>query len=168
MEKLTEFADYLIKLPIAFLFSIVSVLGLILFLPEEHAKTLAVNNFRSEYRIFLGPAFLITFAFFAANTFNLVMQEYREREALRKQNETLHNLTPEEKGYLFRYVEEQNNTIYVGLDDGVMAGLSARDITYRAANVGDRLNGYAFNLQPWARKHLEKNPHILDGHSGGQ
>jgi len=41
MDKLTGFADYFRKIPAAFLVAIVSVLGLILFLPEQYAKTLA-------------------------------------------------------------------------------------------------------------------------------
>ena len=75
-------------------------------------------------------------------------------------------LTPEEKGYLVSYIEGQQNTIYVGLDDGIMGGLTAKGITYRSSNMGDLLNGVAFNLQPWARSYLEENRYLLDGYAG--
>jgi len=167
MEKLTGFADYFRKIPAAFLVAIVSVLGLILFLPEEYAKTLAVDGFRNEYRVFLGPAFLLTLSFCAARVFNFFMQGYRQKQALKRRQETLHSLTPAEKGYLIPYIEERQNTVNVGMDDGVMAGLRSKGITYLAANMGDLLNGFAFNLQPWAREYLEKTPHLLDGYAGG-
>ena len=167
MEKLTGFADYFRKIPAAFLVAIVSVLGLILFLPEEYAKTLAVDGFRNEYRVFLGPAFLLTLSFCAARIFNFFMQGYRQKQALKKRQQALHNLTPEEKGYLIPYIEGQQNTVNVGMDDGVMAGLRSKGITYLAASMGDLLHGFAFNLQPWAREYLEKNPRLLDGYVGG-
>ncbi|MCU7793458.1 hypothetical protein [Aeromonas caviae] len=47
IDKLTAFSDYFIKIPAAFLVAIISVLGLILFLPEEYSKTLAVDGFRT-------------------------------------------------------------------------------------------------------------------------
>jgi hypothetical protein len=166
MEKLTVFTDYFRKIPAAFLVAIVSVLGLILFLPEEHATTLAVDGFRNEYRVYLGPAFLLTLSFCAARVFNFFMQGYRQRQNLKKRQEALHNLTPEEKGYLIPYIEGQQNTVNVGMDDGVMAGLRSKGITYLAANMGDLLNGFAFNLQPWAREYLEQNPNLLDGYAG--
>ena len=166
MDKLAGFADDFRKIPAAFLVAIVSVLGFILFLSEEYAKTLAVDGFRNEYRVFLGPAFLLTLAFCAARVFNFFMQGHRQRQALKKRQEALHSLTPEEKGYLIPYIEKQQNSVYVGMDDGVMAGLRSKGITYLAANMGDLLNGIAFNLQPWAREYLEKNPHLLDGYAG--
>lgn len=166
IEKLTEFADYFRKVPTAFLVAIISAVGLILFLPEDHAKILAVDDFRNEYRVFLGPAFLLTLSFCAARIFNFFKQRYRKKHALKKRQQALHSLTPEEKGYLIPYIEGLQNTVNVGLDDGVMAGLHSKGITYRAANIGSLLDGFAFNLQPWAREYLEKNPHLLNGYVG--
>lgn len=166
IDKLTAFSDYFIKIPAAFLVAIISVLGLILFLPEGYSKTLAVDGFRNEYRVFLGPAFLLTLSFCAARLFHFLMQGYRQRQTLKKRQAVLHNLTPEEKGYLIAYIEEQQNTVYVGMDDGVMAGLRAKGITYLAASMGDMRNGFAFNLQPWAREYLDKNPNFLDDYAG--
>lgn len=64
------------------------------------------------------------------------------------------------------YIVNQQNSIYVGMNDGVMAGLRSKGITYLAANMGDLLNGFAFNLQPWARKYLEGNPQLLNDYYG--
>lgn len=166
IEKLTGFAEYFQKIPVAFLAAIVSVLGLILFLPEDFAQILAVDSFRNEYRVFLGPVFLLTLSFCAARIFTFLSRGYRKRQNLNKRKEALHNLTPEEKGYLIPYIEGQKNTVNVGMNDGVMAGLRSNGITYLAANMGSSINGFAFNLQPWAREYLKKNTHLLDGYAG--
>lgn len=166
IDKLTNFADYFRKVPAAFLVAIISVLCLILFIPEEVAKILAVDIFREKYRIFLGPAFLLTASFCIARIFVHFKRTADEKKKLKNRQKALHNLTPEEKGYLVQYIENGQNTIYVGIDDGVMGGLLAKGITYRASNVGDLLRGVAHNLQPWAKEYLEKNPELLNGYAG--
>ena len=166
MEKLTNLADYFRKIPAAFLVAIVTVLGLMLFLPEEYAQIVAVDGFRNEYRVYLGPAFLLTLSFCAARVFIFIMQGQAQRKALKRKQKDLQKLTPEEKGYLVPYIERQQKSVYVGMEDGVMSGLRAKGITYLAANTGDVLNGFAFNLQPWAREYLESNSHLLDGYVG--
>lgn len=166
LEKLTSVADYFRKIPAAFLVAIVTVLGLILFLPEEYAQAVAVEGFRNEYRVYLGPTLLLTLSFCVARVFIFIMQGHAQRKALKARQQSLHKLTPEERGYLVPYIEGQQNSVYVGMEDGVMSGLRAKGITYLAANMGDMLNGFAFNLQPWAREYLESNPHLLDGYAG--
>lgn len=166
MGTLTAFADYFRKIPLAFLVAIVTVLGLILLLPEETTKALAVDEFREKYRIYLGPAFLLTVSFLVARLFMFLKQGHTKKQNLKTMQETLHHLTPEEKGYLVPYLEKQQNTIYVGLDDGIMSGLVSKGITYRASNMGSLVEGFAFNLQPWARAYLKNNFNLLKGHSG--
>lgn len=166
MDKLTALAEYFRKVPVAFLVAVLTVLGLILFLPEHYAKILAIDTFRSQYRVFIGPAFLLVLAFSAARLFTYFASAYADRRLLKERREPLHTLTPEEKGYLVPYVHSQQNSVYVGMDDGVMAGLRKKGVTYLAANMGDLLNGFAFNLQPWAREYLQSNPQLLDGFAG--
>lgn len=169
-DKFTNIADYFRKIPTAFLLSIIIVIGLILFLPDETAKTLSIDIFRNEYRKFLGPALLLTTSFAIAR---LIMFIYRtiKTSIEKSQNEKvrleyLQKLTPEEKGYLATFIIGKQNSINVGLDDGVMSGLERKQIVYRASNVGDVLRGFAFNLQPWAREILESNHNILAGATG--
>lgn len=166
VEKLTEIAEYFRKVPAAFLVAIIMVLGLILFLPVEYAKTLAIDGFRQEYRVFLGPAFLLVLGFCVARLFITVVAKHQQRAARKELEQSLHKLTPEEKGYLVPYIESQRNTLYAGADDGVMSGLEIRRITYRASNISRLMAGYPYNLEPWARDYLTRNPHLLDGHVG--
>lgn len=166
MDKLTGLADYLQKIPAAFLVAILSVLALILFLPVDHAKTLSIDGFRDEYRVYLGPAFLFILSFCIARIYSHLMKLYRNRKLIEARKKLLHKLTPEERGYLIPYIAEQKNSVYVGLDDGVMVGLWNKKITYLPTSRGDILNGFAFNLQPWAREYLENNPSLLNEYVG--
>jgi len=104
VKILTDLTNYLRKIPAAFLVAIATVLGLILLLPEETAKVLAVAEFREEYRIFLGPAFLLAVSFLVARIFMFLMQGYTEKQNLKSRQDALHHLTPEEKGYLAPYI----------------------------------------------------------------
>ncbi|AOU99811.1 hypothetical protein BI364_15825 [Acidihalobacter yilgarnensis] len=166
MDKLTALAEYFRKVPAAFLIAVLTVLGLVLFLPDHYAKILAIDAFRSQYRVFIGPTFLLVFAFSIARLFTYLARTYTARKLLKERKELLHKLTPEEKGYLVPYILNQQNSVYVGMDDGIMAGLRKKGITYLAANMGDLRNGFAFNLQPWAREYLQGNPQLLDSYAG--
>jgi hypothetical protein len=166
MDKFTAFAEYFRKIPAAFFVAVLAVLGLVLFLPEQYAKILAVDTFRSQYRAFIGPAFLLVLAFGVARLFTWLAGAYAQKRFVKERNELLHKLTPEEKGYLVPYIQNEQNSVYVGMDDGVMAGLRKKGVTYLAANMGDVLNGFAFNLQPWAREYLQSNLQLLDGYAG--
>ncbi|EDZ02730.1 conserved hypothetical protein [Salmonella enterica subsp. enterica serovar Virchow str. SL491] len=139
---------------------------MILFLPETLASKVAVDGFRQEYRIYIGPAFLLAVSYLIARVYQFFDDVHGERKIKKARIAYLEKLTPEEKGYLWSYIIEGNNSIMCGPDDGIMGGLEAKCIAYRAASVGDMLNGFAYNLQPWAREHLEKNPHLLNGAEG--
>lgn len=166
MDKWTTIVEYFRKIPAAFLVALLLTLGVILFAPIKYANALAVDQFRETYRIFLGPAFLLVFAFIIARLYTVVEQRFASKKALKKLHQTLHNLTPEEKGYLAQFIDEEKNSIYVGMDDGVMAGLRRKGVTYLAAHQGNLLQGFAFNLQPWAREYLHGNPQLLNGGVG--
>lgn len=162
----TDIIEYLRTIPAAFLFAIGFVLALILFLPEEYARVIAVDGFRTEYRVFLGPMLLFVIAIGAARAYTAIIKLFSNIRASKQRQNLLHKLTPEEKGYLVPYIEEQKTSIYVGIDDGIMSGLRARGITYNPTNAGDLLNGIAFNLQPWAREYLNNHQELLNDYVG--
>lgn len=114
----------------------------------------------------MGPIFLFTVAFAIARVFTFFLRVLKRRSYLKGAQRVLENLTPEEKGYLIPFIIYQENSIYVGMDDGVMAGLRAKNITYCAISMGSVLDGFAFNLQPWAREYLYNKTHLLEGAVG--
>ena len=166
MEIITGFIDFLRKIPTAFLVAIAFVLALILFLPESMAEKVAVDIFRKEYRKFIGPTFLLSLAYLVARFYLFFSRYLSVRKAKKVRISYLETLTAEEKGYLKSYIVDGANSLMCGPDDGIMAGLVANGITYRATSIGDMLDGFAFNMHPWARKYLENNINLLDGAAG--
>jgi hypothetical protein len=156
-----------------FLLGIIVAAGALLLLPVDVVKTLGLDGFVRDRRSYVGGAFVIAISLLAAQGFvwaiGLIKSQYtkvkvKQTAALSKQRrlESLSKLTPEEKGYLLPYIVQEKNTMYFRLDDGIASGLQAKEIIYRAANVGDMLTGFAFNITSWAKEHLATNPHLLD------
>ena len=166
IDKLTSITEFLLKIPAALLAAFIVTISIILFVPEDTAKTLSVDGFREQYRVFLGPAFILFVAIASARLIQIPISAWKTKKLLIKRQEALHNLTPQEKGYLTVYILGQQNTINVGVNDGVMCGLVSKRITYLASTTGTTLDGFPFNLSDWARKYLNANPHLLEGAVG--
>ena len=166
LDKITSLVNALRKIPIGFLLALTIVLGLILFLPDTVAGKLAIREFRGDYRKFLGPAFLLGTAFLLTRIVLGCGRKIEKRRRMQCRRKQLHDLTPEEMGYLTDFVLSGRNTIYVDVDDGIAGGLLGKSIIYRSSNMFNVLDGIPYNLQPWARKYLEQHPELLDGAVG--
>ena len=166
LKLMNSLLGRLAYLPVSFLVSIAMVLGLILFSSAEIANTLSVDEFRMKYRAYLGPAFLVTVFLLFSRLCSIGARKYRGWRNLKRTQKLLHQLTPEEKGYLIPYIQDKMNTVYARLDDGIMSGLQMKRIVTLACSVGYYNDVNPFNLQPWARNYLERNPHLLDGYLG--
>lgn len=166
IDKFKISFDWLTGIHPIFLATVLAILGILLFSPEGIAKSLAIYEFRENYKIYLGPALVVVTSLGFARVvffFNKKMDINRSKKI---RNQLPHQLTPEEKGYLYSYIFEEENTLYVALDDGVMGGLLAKKITYRASRSGNLLDGFPCNLQQWARNYLEQRPWLLDDRKG--
>jgi hypothetical protein len=73
----------------------------------------------------------------------------------------LRDLSPDEKEVLAKYINEDTKTRYLSVKSGVTGGLEAAGILYRSANLGSINFKFAFNIQPWAWRHLRKHPELL-------
>ena len=128
----------------------------------------------TTYRAYIGGTLIVTGGLLIAQASGAVlallkrgfgkrMKRIRRAEALEAEKEALQGLTGDERTYLAPFVLGGENTVYFHVQDGVAGGLEAKEIIYRASTVGDMINGFAFNLQPWARQYLEEHPEILKG-----
>ena len=163
IDKITNFFDFVIKLPISILITLNVVLAILLFSPENLSRILAIDEFVKSYRNYLGPSFVLLFSFLITK---ILVGEINKKKLLKKRMEFMNSLTSEEKGYLVAFIYEGKNTIYCAFGDGIAGGLIAKCIIYKASNIVNVLEGDSFNLHPWARNYLNKNPHLLKGASG--
>ncbi len=146
----------------------------LLFLPANVTDVLGVAGLLKAYRPQIGIALIASLALLTAQGLvsasswikSLVVESKKKKAREKNQKlrqEALHKLTPDEKGYLYAYIADEQNTQYFGVDDGVAGGLQAKSIIYRATNIGDMRTGFPFNIHPWAREYLTANPHLLEG-----
>jgi hypothetical protein len=166
IETIITILDKIEKTPTRFLLALDIVLGLILFSPDQIADKLAVKDFRDNYRIFIGPLFLLVIAVSFINISNNLIKFIKNKKAVWLRNRLLLNLTSEERGYLSEFIIGGKNTIHVPPFDGIAGGLYQKQIIYLASDTSNILIGDAYNLQPWALKYLKKHPDILKGAIG--
>lgn len=166
IAEITKFIKLLEKLSLSILITLNVVLAILLFSPEKIAKALSVHIFVETYRNYLGPLFILLFSLLIVKIIGELIKAINRGKLLKQRNESLYSLTPEEKGHLSIFIHQNKNTICCNFEDGIAGGLLAKDIIYRASNTVNILEGTPYNLQPWARDHLNKNPQLLKGASG--
>lgn len=159
-ERYQQAISFLWEMRMALLIAIWTTVAIILFLPAKIAQTVAVDEFREEYRIFLGPTLIMVTAIFIARAYVLSEDGIRGYLARRRRDAQLRELTQEEVILVARMLSE--TTIYVPLSDGVMGGLVAKRIAYRASSIAAHYTSFAYNLYPWVREYAQANPEILD------
>lgn len=97
--------------------------------------------------------------------FQKILTSFHRSSNDKKRREYIDNLTELEILYLLPYVVGET-TITFSMMDGVRGGLEAKDIIYRAANVGSKIEGFAYNIQPWALDYLRRHPETYERHVG--
>ena len=152
------------------LLAIALATGAILFVSEAVAERLGVLEFRVAYRGYIGTAFLIAWAYLLAHLIwwsrARILESMASRRARRVRRKYLHDLSPQERGYLLPYVEDKINTQNFAIEDGVIGGLARKGIVYRGSNVFHVLEGAPWNIQPWALEYLRRHPELLEGAAG--
>jgi len=88
-----------------------------------------------------------------------LIKKWRMWRFTRNGAKKLMNLHPQEKTYLARYIKGGACSLEFEVWDGVINGLVAKWVVYRASEIS---NGdyFPFNLQPWVLKTIRKNPDL--------
>ena len=148
--------------------------GIILFSGDSVIIALGLEEFRNNNKGYLGAIFIgslsILLSYTAFSFVKIGKEQYRkyhskikQKEKLKKQQEQLHKLTPDEKAYLIPYVLNDENTQYFLIEDGVAGGLVAKGMIYQSSSIGSMLEGFAYNIQPWVKEYLQEHPECLEG-----
>nr|WP_010130628.1 superinfection exclusion B family protein [Microbulbifer agarilyticus] len=150
--------------------------GIVLFSTSDLIDEIGLMDFREQNKAYIGACFILSLSILASQASSKVFQIFKsiilkrkkrknKAQVLERRKRGLAHLTPDEKAYLAPYIFDQKTTQYFLLEDGVKGSLEAKAIIYRASNVGDMVDGWAYNIQPWAKDHLENNPQLLDGYT---
>jgi hypothetical protein len=139
--------------------------GFTLFAPPEWLTAFGIVGLVSDYRPYLGAAFLLSAALLSSALIVTVQGQVasRRRQARRDKymRQRLHNLAEPEKEILRGFLRNETRTQYLSMADGRVGGLEAEKIIFRSSNVGFSLDHWAYNIQPWAWEYLKKRPKLL-------
>lgn len=73
----------------------------------------------------------------------------------------LKNLTKAEKEILNKYIQNDTMTQTFDCTDGTVLALEYEHIIYRASIISQGFTDFPYNIQPWVRYYLLKNPSLL-------
>lgn len=142
---------------------------IILFIPTDFAATLGMDSIRENHRSYLRFAFIGSISILLVNGvwggIKYGKKFRKHRKTIKMREQYLHDLTADEKAYLFPYIIEDENTQYFLIEDGIAGGLERKKIIYRSSDAGNILRGWAYNIQPWAKEYLTISPFLLEGAS---
>lgn len=170
------------------LFGTAVATAIVLFVPDNAATNLGVDVLREEHRGIFGWAFILSIALFgswAIGTFILskkrkmdaaakraeridkekkekMEREEEERKKLEAHQAQLKQLTSEEKDFIAPFIFKDVTAQYGSLRSGVVKSLLNKSILMPPNGIGN-VFAWAFNIQPWALKHLKEHPEILSG-----
>ena len=144
----------------------VLIAGLVvLFLPESYANQAGLAEARNLYRPYIGGAVIVSASLLCVHALSSVASMlFRIRDDRRiKRNiiQCLRELTWDEKAFLRGFIDGQENTLYASYSDGVVGGLLAKHLIYRASNMSSPGLQFPYNLQPPVRNILNERPELL-------
>lgn len=95
----------------------------------------------------------------------VAQESWKTRQQRKQLTAKLTSLSPPEKAILATYLARATTTLSFDARDGVVGGLVAKKIIYRASNIPSSMLMFPYNLQPWVWDYLKETPEILDGAS---
>jgi Super-infection exclusion protein B len=137
---------------------VVILSGLVVFGPDAVVRPLRLAPLRDRYGAVGGVVFAASAVLLGLS---LVAPWWEEVDRKRKVRERLHQLTPDEQAILVLYIDGKTHTQNFDLRDGRVAALARDGILFKVAADGT-LQQWAFNIEPWVRDYLDKNPGIFE------
>lgn len=154
-----------LKLPTKTIVAICIATAILLFADDVTLGRFGLSTFVAEYRTHIGTTFVVSFCIvlttFVFAVVGFVSPWVTQAIWVRQHKGRLHRLSPDEKEILSIYIHGQTRSQILPMQDGTVNGLVVEKIIFRSSNLGS-INGFAYNIQPWAWEYLNKNPHLLD------
>jgi hypothetical protein len=157
----------LLNLAPKYMAAISAVAAILLFTPAALLQSIGVRDFTQANRHWVGLVFLGSTTLFVIDRIMSATDSRkgkgRKNATLDRQTQRLDSLTEDEKQILRYYIHKQTRTNYLLFDDGVVQGLAAIGVIYRASSMGNILYGFAYNISDFAWDYLNENWRLLDG-----
>lgn len=166
-DKIIKTLLEVLKLTPRYLISLGIIAAFLLFGPDSWLKQIGIYDFTQNNRQWVGLVFIISFILFSVDRSIAITAWIRNKMSAAKfakrRLQRLQCLTEDEKQILRFYIAKQTKTNSLRFDDGIVRGLEATGIIYRAASVGTMYQGLAYNISDFAWNYLNENPDLLIG-----
>lgn len=143
--------------------------GFFIFATPEILQKLRVQKVPDEHNLIIGFVFVFStvgFLVYGLPTVvktisgKIVRRQFIKAQ-LAERKEYMDRLTEQEVLYLLPFWGGET-TLKFRMDDGVRGGLEGKGIIFRSSNRGSILDGFSYNIQPWALTHLKENPEVFE------
>lgn len=145
--------------------AVLAAISLIFFLPANILSHIGLSTLRDDYRLYLGLAFILSASLVAVHAVfalaPLIASQWEKYRYRSKMFQSLRALSAQEKEFLRPYIDNDRATRNARIDDGVANGLHAKQILFRAANVGVAMQ-FPYNLQPLPQRLLKRHRWLPD------
>lgn len=162
ISKIIEFIKLSVKQAII-LFIGSSVL---LFASDDLIQKLGILEFRDLAKTWIGAAWILSASILLCEIvfapYSWAKQKIQQSINLKKYQQRLHQLTPNEKDFLSGYIFQNTKTQSAEYSNGTVNGLISSKVIFRSSNMAIEYNIFPYNIQPWAWEYLKANPHYLE------
>ncbi|MGA8475805.1 MAG: superinfection exclusion B family protein [Candidatus Cybelea sp.] len=154
----------LLKQPLRYSIAIGMVVTVVLFSPDSIMNKMGLLKYRDEGKPYFGAILLVCIAFAIASGIGAAGKKINNYRFCRSREKRLRRLSIEEKQVLRGYIEGETRSLYFNVTSGVINGLAAEHIVYRASSLSNPQYGmaaFAYNIQPWAWDYLNEHRDLL-------
>ena len=154
----------LLKEPVRYAVALGAVAAIVIFAPDSVINKMGLLKIRDEGKLYLGGFLLFCIAIIIANIIGFGTRKYNNYRFRRAGAKRLNRLTIEEKNILRGYIEGQTRSVDLEINSGVVKGLVAEGIIFRASSLSNPYAGlfaFAHNIQPWAWDYLNEHRDLL-------
>ena len=147
------------------LFILACVSWVIVFLPINIWQEIGLVNLWQQFHPFIFIVGLISTVWLVSRgLYDLIIAILSKIKEQRDGEKLILTLSRVEKEILARYMIEDTTTLAFDASDGVVNGLMAKGILYRASQLSNPLSfDFDVNIQIWAWQYLKAHPNFLQG-----
>ncbi len=157
----------ILKLAPRYLAAIALIAGALILLPPDILAMLGLEEFSTEYRMWLGLSLLVSLGICLVSVvlwlYQSILDVLNRRSIRSFIVKKLNRLTEDEKQILRYYFAKETRSNTLKLDDGVVQELVRCRIIYRSARLGNLVQGFSHNINDLAWDYIHANPHVLEG-----
>ena len=166
MENILKLIELIKKLPLINITAFLLASSCFIFVPDKYLIILGVKDIRDVYRSIIGIVFIISFSIIIVNLiaylFKKIKVVYYKNIRRKIAIDTLNDLSDAEQNILREMMTNGTDSTEVDIAYGIHSRLVNRKIIYKSSKIVRYRTKAIYSIQPWAKKYLQKNMHIIN------